>query len=180
MAEILAGAGVEVVPLAQTVTVPVVEDGATFAANAALKAEAFAAANALPALADDSGLCVAALDGAPGVYSSRYAGTEGGDDANNAKLLRALAGVEDRRAAFVCHLHLAFPDGRSALTAEGRVEGEIVRTPDGAEGFGYDPLFFSPELGTTFARAGAEAKASVSHRGRALRALVALLRARSG
>lgn len=169
--------GVVVVPATETVAVAVEEDGDTFAANAAKKARAFAAANHLPAIADDSGLCVDALGGAPGVFSSRYAGVEGDDVANNAKLLRALSGETNRRASFVCHIHLAFPDGRPPLLAEGRVEGEILRQPEGGQGFGYDPLFFSPELGMAFANATAAQKASVSHRGRALRRLAEQLRA---
>lgn len=171
IARILEGLAIDIVPAAQTVFVDVVEDGDSFAANARKKAEAFAAANACPALADDSGLMVDALDGQPGVYSSRYAGPDAGDADNNAKLLDAMQGKVDRTARFVCALHLAWPDGRTPLTAEGRVEGRIVETPSGTAGFGYDPLFFCPELGRTFAEAGADAKAAVSHRGRALRQL---------
>jgi XTP/dITP diphosphohydrolase len=173
--EILGALGIEILPVEETTFVPVVEDGDAFAANARKKAEAFAHANNHPALADDSGLCVNALGGAPGVYSSRYAGgLDGGrdnDTANNAKLLRELAGQTNRKAYFTCHLHLAFPDGSAPLTTEGHVDGEILTEPDGDRGFGYDPLFFCPELGKSFASASAEEKASVSHRGRALRAL---------
>jgi len=176
IADVLDGCGVVVVAVSETIAVEVVEDGDSFAANAAKKAQAFAAANNLPALADDSGLCVQALDGAPGIYSSRYAGVDGDDAANNTKLLQALAGEENRAAWFACHLHLAFVDDRPALLAQGRVEGEILTHADGADGFGYDPLFFSPELGTTFAHASASEKASVSHRGRALRDLAQQLK----
>ncbi|RMH53057.1 MAG: RdgB/HAM1 family non-canonical purine NTP pyrophosphatase [Zetaproteobacteria bacterium] len=176
MEAILSSIGVAVVPAEATCFVPVEEDGATFAENAAKKARAFAAANAMPALADDSGLCVDALGGAPGVRSSRYAGIEGDDAANNARLLAALDGVADRRARFVCALHLAFAGDRPPLTAEGETVGTILTRPDGPGGFGYDPLFFSPELGCSFARATAEEKARVSHRGRALRALADKLR----
>lgn len=176
MARILDDLAIEIVPAEQTVFVDVVEDGATFAANAQKKAEAFAAANGCPALADDSGLIVDALAGAPGVYSSRYAGPDACDADNNAKLLAAMQGMSERRARFVCVLHLSWPDGRSPLSAEGQVEGYIVESPHGGSGFGYDPLFFCPELGKTFAEASPEEKASVSHRGRALRLLADKLR----
>jgi len=176
IARILDHLAIEIVPAEQTVFVDVVEDGATFAANAQKKAEAFAAANGCPALADDSGLIVDALDGAPGVYSSRFAGPDACDADNNAKLLAVMRGMGERRARFVCALHLTWPDGRSALTAEGRVEGQIVERPCGGSGFGYDPLFFCPELGKTFAEANPKEKAGVSHRGRALRLLANKLR----
>lgn len=168
---VLTALGVAIVPADETVFVDVIEDGDTFAENARKKAEAFALANGLPALADDSGLCVDALDGAPGVLSARYAGEAADDQANNDKLLLALRGERERRARFVCHVHLAWPDGVLALTASGEVVGGILREADGEMGFGYDPLFFSPELGKSFARASFEEKASVSHRGRALHAL---------
>jgi XTP/dITP diphosphohydrolase len=171
IARILEGLAIDIVPAAETRFVDVVEDGDTFAANARKKAEAFATANTCPALADDSGLMVDALDGAPGVYSSRYAGPDASDADNNAKLLEAMQGVRERDARFVCALHLAWPDGHAPLTAEGRVEGHIVDTAIGESGFGYDPLFFCPELGKTFAEASADEKAAVSHRGRALRQL---------
>ncbi|HXH65278.1 MAG TPA: non-canonical purine NTP pyrophosphatase, partial [Mariprofundaceae bacterium] len=137
---------------------------------------AFAAVNACPALADDSGLMVDALDGAPGVYSSRYAGPAAVDADNNAKLLAAMQSITHRSARFVCALHLAWPDGRHPVTAEGQVEGRIVEAPSGEAGFGYDPLFFCPELGRTFAAAGPDEKAGVSHRGRAIRLLADRLR----
>jgi len=171
IARILEDLTIDIVPPEATRFVDVVEDGADFAANARKKAEAFAAANACPALADDSGLVVDALSGAPGVYSSRYAGPDADDAANNAKLLAAMRGKADRAARFVCALHLAWPDTRDAVTAEGVVEGMIAETAEGTAGFGYDPLFFCPELGKRFAAASPEEKASVSHRGRALRLL---------
>jgi len=177
IAAILGTLGIELVAAAQTVAVDVVEDAPDFAGNAAKKAMAFAAANRLPALADDSGLCVDALDGAPGVYSARYAGTGSSDADNNRKLLAELAGTSKRRAHFVCALHLAFPDEREPLTATGRVDGWILDAAVGICGFGYDPIFFCPELGKTFAEASAEEKASLSHRGRALRSLAAQLKA---
>ena len=170
LASILADLGMELVSADETVFVDVVEDGDTFPDNARKKAEAFAAANRLPALADDSGLCVDALNGAPGVYSSRFAGEYASDADNNLKLLHELEGVEDRSAHFVCSLCLIFPDEREPITAEGSSCGTILTEADGAEGFGYDPIFFSSDLGKSFASSSPEEKASVSHRGRALRA----------
>jgi len=174
---ILSGLGIELVAADATAFVDVVEDGESFADNACKKAEAFAAANRLPALADDSGLCVDALDGAPGVYSSRYAGEDASDSDNNAKLLAELQGTENRSAHFICALHLAFPDDRSPLLAEGRTDGVILDAPDGGQGFGYDPVFFSSDLNKSFASATPEEKASVSHRGRALRQFAEKLKA---
>lgn len=144
-----------------------VEDGATFDDNAYKKALFTARVLGLPAMADDSGLVVAALDGAPGVYSARYAGEKATDADNIRKLLAELAGQSDRRAAFECVISLAVPSG-PALTYEGRCEGEILAAPRGEGGFGYDPVFYSPELGKTFAEAGMEEKNRISHRGRAM------------
>jgi len=168
IAAILETLDIELVEADETTFVNVIEDADSFAGNARKKAEAFAKVNHLPALADDSGLCVDALDGAPGIYSSRYAGTDGNDDANNIKLLEELEGLKDRTAHFICVLHLAFPDKRPPVTVEGRVDGEILNAAAGDSGFGYDPLFFCPQLGKTFAEASPEEKARISHRGRAL------------
>ena len=148
------------------------ETGETFAENALIKARAVCKATGLPALADDSGLCVEALDGAPGVYSARYAG--GGDAENRALLLKNLEGVENRRAWFSCAIALVYPDGRE-VTAEGRAYGNILHEARGSGGFGYDPLFLSDELGVSFSEASEEQKNSVSHRGKALRELLKLL-----
>ena len=168
IASILSALGIELLAAEQTVFVEVEEDADSFAGNARKKAEAFAAANPdCAALADDSGLCVDALHGAPGVYSSRYAGESASDADNNIKLIEALRGIDDRAAHFVCALHLCLPDGK-ALTAQGRVDGVIGYAEEGDAGFGYDPLFFCPELGKVFAEATPQEKASVSHRGRAL------------
>ncbi len=167
--KILSTLNISVVSAEETQCVDVIEDGETFAENAKKKAEAFSVANKLPALADDSGLCVAALADAPGVFSSRYAGENASDAENNAKLLEAMKGIENRTAHFVCSLCLVFPDGQASVTAEGNVNGYILSEPDGAEGFGYDPLFYSLDLHKSFAGADTEEKASVSHRGRALR-----------
>lgn len=149
------------------------ENGATFKENALIKAREICRLTSLPALSDDSGLCVNALGGAPGVYSARYSGKDSAD--NTALLLKNLekaaeAGNPDRSAHFSCCVAFVFPDGRE-LTAEGRTFGSITLSPEGEGGFGYDPVFFSPELGKTFAEASEEEKNSVSHRGRALAAL---------
>lgn len=147
----------------------VVEDADTFAGNALKKARTLCDASGLWTLADDSGLEVDALDGAPGVYSARYAGEGAGDAANNARLLRELDGVEDRRARFRCVLALAAPDGRD-WTVEGRCEGRIAHAPSGTGGFGYDPLFH-PDGGTrSFAELTPAEKNRISHRARALAA----------
>ena len=172
--------GVHVLAIDDTGThVPeVVEDADTFVGNARKKAVEVARATGLPALADDSGLEVDALGGAPGVYSARYAGVTGhaADAANNAKLLAALAGIAaDRRTArFRASLVLADPTGPlgdDAITADGVCEGVILTAPRGTGGFGYDPLFFSPELGMTFAEAGVGSKSHLSHRARAMAAI---------
>ena len=172
---ILSTLNIEVVPASATSFVDVIEDAPDFQGNARKKAEAFMRANQCAALADDSGLCVDALDGAPGVYSARFAGEHATDVDNNVKLLHDLKGVKDRSASFICALHLALPDGQP-ITAQGHVEGYIVEQETGDTGFGYDPLFFCPELNKTFAQASASEKATVSHRGRALRKLIQLLK----
>lgn len=166
--EMLADFPVDIRSLADFGPLPeVVEDGATFDDNAYKKALFTAKALGLPAMADDSGLVVEALDGAPGVHSARYAGEEADDAANIAKLLKAMEGREDRRAAFVCVLSLAVPAG-PALTYEGRCEGEITHEPRGSQGFGYDPVMFYAPLGKTFAELTSEEKNRVSHRGAAM------------
>ncbi len=159
------------------ITIPeVVEDAETFVGNASKKAREVSAATKLPALADDSGLEVDALGGAPGVYSARYAGEPHDDARNNAKLLEALAGVEAelRTARFRAALALADVTGPlrdQVLTADGACEGVILDAPRGTGGFGYDPLFYSPELGKTFAEAGVGSKSELSHRARAMQAM---------
>ncbi len=152
----------------------VVEDADTFIGNAAKKAREVAQITGLPALADDSGLEVDALDGAPGVFSARYAGEPHSDSANNAKLLAALHGVANRAARFRAVLAVADPAGplgTELITASGTCEGTILTAARGTGGFGYDPLFFSPELGMTFAEAGTGPKSDLSHRARAMREL---------
>jgi len=154
----------------------VVEDADTFAGNAAKKAREVSLITQLPALADDSGLEVDALGGAPGVLSARYAGAGHDDAANNAKLLVALTGVsaERRTARFRAALALADVSGvlgDRVLAADGACEGVILTAPRGTGGFGYDPLFFAPELGMTFAEAGVGSKSQLSHRARAMAAM---------
>ncbi|MCI0588999.1 MAG: XTP/dITP diphosphatase [Planctomycetes bacterium] len=159
------------------VDLEVEEDGGTFAENAAKKAAAFARASGRWALGDDSGLCVDALGGRPGVRSARYAGENADDAANNRKLLAELGGVppERRAARFVCSLALADPAGEIRLSVEKSTEGRILEAPRGDGGFGYDPLFFFPPLGRSFAELTPEEKDRVSHRGAALRALAEAL-----
>ncbi len=152
-----------------------VEDGKTFLENAEKKAREITEISGCCALADDSGLCVEALGGAPGIYSARYAGEHGDDKANNRKLLRELEGVEDRRAHFACAMVLVRPDG-SAVRAEGRMDGVIAFAESGSNGFGYDPLFYLPERGCTNAQLTPEEKNAISHRARALHALLEKLR----
>jgi XTP/dITP diphosphohydrolase len=146
----------------------VVEDADTFEGNALKKARTLCRASGLWTLADDSGLEVAALNNAPGVYSARYAGEPCSYPANNEKLLRELAGKTDRSARFRCAIALCAPDGRE-WTVEGRCPGRIIEALRGANGFGYDPLFVPDGFDKTFAELGAEDKNRISHRGNALR-----------
>ena len=157
----------------------VIEDGATFEANALKKARTLARFCGLPTLADDSGIEVYALGGRPGIFSARYCGAEGNDDANNQKLLRDLAAVpdENRTGRFVCALALCAPDGDGLKewTVRDSCEGRIAFAPAGSNGFGYDPLFFYPPFGKTFGEIDRETKATVSHRGKALKKLAEML-----
>lgn len=145
------------------------ETGVTFAENAFLKASQVAQATGEWAIADDSGLAVDALKGAPGVYSARY-GTSDADRIE--RLLAELDGVTNRHAQFVCAIAIAQPDGTIALHTEGSCPGEILTAPRGIGGFGYDPIFFVPECNQTFAEMPPEVKHAVSHRGRAFQALI--------
>ena len=150
------------------------ETGLSFIENAILKARHAARATGLPALGDDSGLCVDALHGAPGLYSARYAGTHGDSDANIDKLLREIDGIEDpaRTARFVCVLALVrHAEDPMPLVAEGSWEGRVLRARRGGNGFGYDPVFFSPLHGCSAAELPADVKNRDSHRGQALAAL---------
>ena len=152
------------------------EDGDTLEANARIKAVAVATFAGAPALADDTGLEVDALDGAPGVHSARYAGAGAGDEANVAKLLAALADVAPprRTARFRTVVAARWPDGRELL-ADGVVQGSIAESPRGSRGFGYDPVFVPAPGALTFAEMSLEAKGAISHRGRALRELARML-----
>lgn len=147
----------------------VVEDGDSFEVNAIKKAREAAQVAGCDALADDSGLCVDELGGAPGIYSARYAGEDATDAQNNEKLLANLKGVSDRSARFVSVVALVSAD--KVTTASGEVRGVIAHKPSGNGGFGYDPLFFMPELGQTFAEIPPDIKNGLSHRARALAAL---------
>jgi XTP/dITP diphosphohydrolase len=149
-----------------------IEDGETFDDNAYKKALHTARILGLPAIADDSGLVVEALDGAPGVYSARYAGDKATDKENVNKLLQDMRGVKNRNASFQCVLSIAVPSG-PALTYEGSCKGVLLEEPKGESGFGYDPIFFFEEFGKTFAECTAEEKNKVSHRGKALAELKA-------
>jgi XTP/dITP diphosphohydrolase len=153
---------------------PCVEDGATFEENAIKKALHYAPHAPGPLFADDSGLEVDALGGAPGVYSARFSGPGATDESNNRLLLEKLRGVSNRAARFVCAIALV-EGGRVAGVYRGAVEGFVIDEARGTDGFGYDPLFFCPEFGCTFGEATAEQKFSLSHRGRALRAMLAHL-----
>ena len=146
---------------------PVIEDGDTFEDNAVKKAQFTAKVLGLPAIADDSGLTVKALGGKPGVLSARYAGEGATDEANNIKLLKAMKGIEQREAAFICVLAIAVPQG-PALIYEGTCEGLITQEVRGTQGFGYDPIFYYPPLNKTFAQMSGAEKNGVSHRGRAM------------
>lgn len=177
IAALLKGLPLEVVGLEEFPGFPGAEEiGSTFLENALIKAQAASSFTGLPSLADDSGLEVEALGGAPGVISSRYGGREGDDAANIARLLREMEGIpEERRGArFVCVLVLAHPDGRWVFL-EGTCRGRIARAPRGAEGFGYDPVFVPEGREETMAQLSLEEKNSLSHRGKALRALREML-----
>ena len=153
------------------IDVDIEETGSTLEENALIKAREIVRLTGMPALADDTGLMVDALDGAPGVYSARYAGEAHDDVANRALLLKNLSGIGNRSAHFGTVIAVCYPDGHY-LVAEGRVDGIIIHEERGENGFGYDSLFFSNELGKTFAEASPEEKNAISHRGRALRAMV--------
>lgn len=170
---LLAPLGWEVIPQARLGVTEADEPHVTFVENALAKARHAAAATGLPALADDSGICVRALEGAPGVYSARFAGEPRSDARNNALLLEKLAGEEDRRAHYVCVLAwLRNTEDPQPIIAEGEWHGEIVDTPRGSNGFGYDPYFWLPEQGQTAAELAPALKNVLSHRGVACRRLL--------
>ncbi len=168
--DIIAPMGIELLNLADFPGAPIPEEtGDTFRANAVIKAEAACAFTRLPCLADDSGLLVDALGGAPGVYSARFAGRHASDRDNNLLLLEKLAEIPDKRrtARFECVIAVAIPKG-ATRTFCGETRGRILTAPRGTGGFGYDPLFLSDELGLTFGEAPGELKNRISHRSRAL------------
>jgi XTP/dITP diphosphohydrolase len=174
---LLAHLDVRVVPQSEFGVSAADESGATFADNAVIKAKHAAAATGLPAIADDSGLCVDVLDGHPGVRSARYAGEDASDDSNIDKLLAELDGVRehDRNAEFQCVACFVYSEDAEPLLANGRWRGRILKARSGNGGFGYDPVFFDPELGKSAAELSADEKNASSHRGKALRALADLL-----
>ncbi len=180
MARILAEFGLTVVPQSEFAVTEAEETGTTFVENALIKARHAVAATGLPAIADDSGLAVDALQGRPGVYSARYAGESAGDDANIDKLLRELQNVDDaaRGATFHCVACFVTPDATEPLVATGEWRGRIARQRQGDGGFGYDPVFIDTELGVSAAELTAEQKNRRSHRGKALQELSRLLRQR--
>jgi len=177
MQALLASFGVKILSLKDFPALPnVLEDGATFAQNAAKKAKTVARTTGRPAIADDSGLVVKALGGRPGVFTSRFAGEETSDRNKCQSLLEEMAGVpeEQREAAFVCAIAVALPEGEVKMV-EGECQGRITFSPRGENGFGFDPIFFVPELGKTMAELEPEVKNQVSHRGRALQKLKLIL-----
>ncbi len=169
---------IEILSLAEAgILEDIVEDGDSFEANALIKARA-AAASGYIGVGDDSGLCVEALGGAPGIYSARYAGKHGDDEANLDLVLKNMEGKTNRRAAFHCCIACAFPDGSDPIVCHGRVDGELLDARDGDGGFGYDPIFYYPPYGKSFGTIGAEEKNKISHRARALAAFAEALAAR--
>lgn len=175
--QMLAALDFEVLPQAHFNVPEAEEPHVTFVENALAKARHAAKITGLPALADDSGICVTALGGAPGVYSARFAGEPKSDERNNQKMIADLAGKSDRRAHYVCVLvFVRHADDPQPIIAEGEWHGEIVDTPRGENGFGYDPYFFVPEKGLTGAEMSSEDKNTMSHRGKALRQLIAQLK----
>ena len=168
--EILQDFGYEVVAMQEAgIDLDIVEDGKTFEENALKKAVEIMKVSGEIAIADDSGLCVDALDGAPGIFSSRFAGENSTDEERNNKLLEMMKDIpaEKRGAKFVCVMAVAFPDG-TGFTVRGECEGEILNEPRGSNGFGYDPLFYVAQHGMTTAEMDPSLKHSISHRGKAM------------
>ncbi|WP_310447844.1 RdgB/HAM1 family non-canonical purine NTP pyrophosphatase [Thiobacillus sp.] len=177
IARILAPLDIQAVPQSEFDVPDCPEPHITFVENCLAKARHASAHSGLPALADDSGICVEALGGAPGVFSARYAGEPKSDQRNNEKLIAALAGETNRRAHYTCVMvYVRHPDDPEPVIAEGRWHGEIIDTPRGANGFGYDPYFLVPQFGKTGAELDEDTKNDISHRGQALRDLVDKLR----
>lgn len=176
MQQVLGNAGLELLLQTDFDIIDAEETGKSFIENAILKARHASAATGLPALADDSGLCVDALDGRPGIYSARYSGADASDAGNNDKLLKELANEDNRGASFICVLALVqHADDPLPLICEGRWRGEILREARGSNGFGYDPLFYITDLHCSSAELEADVKNRHSHRGLALQQLLQLL-----
>ncbi len=174
--EILGELGHEVVSMHdEGIDVEVEETGSTFSENALIKARAVALLCDSPVIADDSGLCVDAMDGAPGIYSARFAGDDATDYDRNVKLLETLEGEENRKARYVAAIAYISPEG-TEITTEGIIEGEILTEEHGTGGFGYDPLFWCTEIKKCFGEATPDEKNAVSHRGRALKKLCDILK----
>lgn len=174
--EILGELGYEVVSMHdEGIDVEVEETGSTFSENALIKARAVSLLCDSPVIADDSGLCVDAMDGAPGIYSARFAGEDATDYDRNVKLLETLEGEENRKAQYVAAIAYISPDG-TEITTEGIIEGEILTEEHGTGGFGYDPLFWCTEIKKCFGEATPDEKNAVSHRGRALKKLCEILK----
>jgi len=183
IAELLAPLGISIVAQAALGIAEAQEPHCTFVENALAKARHASRLAKMPALGDDSGICVVALGGEPGVHSARFAGAPSGagrqeqDQRNNAKLIALLRDKDDRRAHYACVMALVgHAEDPEPVIAEGRWPGEVIDTPRGANGFGYDPYFYLPELGRTAAELDALSKNSLSHRGKALRGLIAKLK----
>lgn len=177
IARILAPLDIQAVPQSEFNVPDCPEPHVTFVENCLAKARHASAHSGLPALADDSGICVEALGGAPGVYSARYAGEPKSDQRNNEKLIAALAGEANRRAHYTCVMvYVRHPDDPEPIISEGRWHGEIIDTPRGENGFGYDPYFLVPQFGKTGAELDQDTKNDISHRGQALRDLVSKLK----
>jgi len=177
--QLLAGSELEVIPQSEFQVEEIEETGLTFVENALLKARNAAQHTGLPAIADDSGLEVDALEGAPGIYSARYAGAGASDRQNLEKLLEALkdVGDENRSARFQCLMvYMHHPADPTPMIFQGTWEGRILRAPQGSNGFGYDPVFYVPEQQCSSAELPSDLKNSLSHRGRALRQLISVLR----
>ncbi|MDP2031593.1 MAG: RdgB/HAM1 family non-canonical purine NTP pyrophosphatase [Thiobacillus sp.] len=177
IARILAPLDIQAVPQSEFNVPDCPEPHVTFVENCLAKARHASAHSGLPALADDSGICAEALGGAPGVYSARYAGEPKSDQRNNEKLIAALANETNRRAHYTCVMvYVRHPDDPEPIISEGRWHGEIIDTPRGENGFGYDPYFLVPRFGKTGAELDEDTKNAISHRGQALRDLVEKLK----
>lgn len=173
--EILGTMGCEIISMKDMgIDIDIEENGTTFEENALIKARAIAKLCDYPVISDDSGLCVDALDGAPGIYSARFAGEDADDSDRNRHLLKLLDGIENRKAHYVAAIAFITSDGKE-MTTVGRTNGEILLEEQGTGGFGYDPLFFCTEINKCFGLATPDEKNEVSHRGRALRKLYEIL-----